>query len=302
MATAPVFRGALGLNNVVEPHRLKYREDGFCELAEAVNVIIDDSGSVKRRFGIVNIFDGPAHSLWAWGPYCFFVSEGKLYRRMPNGTNVLVHGSCGDSPMYFEEFGGKVYCSNGTFRAVLHDMTIESYAASIPQQYRSDSRVLGVPASFTKMCAHAGRMYFMDGRYLWESEPFNPQCVDMANGFIDFGTDMVDFVSVRGGIYVSTAYGVHFLGGSSKEDFVAYDAFDSPMIPGTCSKIRADEVGSGDMVQGIAAIWTSQAGVCIGSEDGRVTNVTSRRLVFDTATTGAGVVIPGQYFFSLEVE
>ena len=301
MATAPVFRGALGLNNVVEPHRLKYREDGFCELAEAVNVIIDDSGSVKRRFGRSKLFDGPVHSLWSWGPYCFFVSEGKLYRRM-GSSNVLVHGSCGGSPMFFEEFGGKVYCSNGTFRAVLHDMTIESYAASIPQKYRSDSRVLGVPASFTRMCAHAGRMYFMDGRYLWESEPFSPQCVDMANGFIDFGTDMVDFISVRGGIYVSTAYGVKFLAGSSKEDFVLYDAFDSPMIPGTCSKIRGDEVGQGDMVQGIAAIWTSQAGVCIGSEDGKVTCVTSRRLVFDTATNGAGVVIPGQYFFSLEVE
>jgi hypothetical protein len=124
----------------------------------------------------------------------------------------------------------------------------------------------------------------------------------MANGFIDFGTDITDIVCVRGGIYVSTAYGVKFLAGSSREDFVLYDAFDSPMIPGTCAKIRADEVGSGDMVQGIAAVWTSQAGVCVGSEDGKVANVTSRRLVFDTATTGAGVVIPGQYFFSLEVE
>lgn len=302
MAKAPVFRGALGLNNVVEPHRLKYREDGFCELAEAVNVIIDDSGSVKRRFGVVNLFDGPAHSLWAWGPYCFFVSEGALYRRTSGGSNVLVHGSCGDAPMYFEEFGGKVYCSNGTFRAVLYDSIIESYAASIPQQYRADTRVLGVPASFTRMCSYAGRMYVVDGQYLWESEPFNPRCFDMAGGFVDFGTDITDLVCVRGGIYVSTAHGIKFLAGSSKEDFVLYDAFDSPMIPGTCSKIRADEVGSGDMAQGIAAIWTSQAGVCVGSEDGKVTCVTSRRLVFDTATTGAGVVIPGQYFFSLEVE
>lgn len=302
MAKRPIFKAARGLNNAIEPHRLAYDgETGACDLAEAVNVIIDDSGSVKRRFGISNLFDGPAHSLWAWGPYCFFISEGKLYRRM-GSSNVLVHGSCGDSPMFFEEFGGKVYCSNGTFRAVLYGTTIESYAASIPQQYRSDSRVLGVPASFTKMCAHAGRMFVVDGQYLWESEPFNPRCFDMANGFIDFGVAITDLVCVHGGIYVSTAYGVKFLSGSSKEDFVLFDAFDSPMIPGTCSKVRADDVGSGDMIQGIGAIWTSQAGVCIGSEDGKVTNVTSRRLVFDTATTGAGVTIPGQYFFSLEVE
>ena len=302
MATAPVFRAALGLNNVVEPHRLSYREDGSSELAEAVNVIIDDSGSVKRRFGISQVFAGPVHSLWAKGEYCFFVSEGKLYRRTLGGSNVLVNASCGDDPMFFEEFGGKVFASNGTFRAVLYGSIIESYSASIPQQYASDTRVLGVPSTFTRMCAHAGRMYAVDGRFLWESEPFNPRCFNMATGFMDIGSDIVDLVAIRGGIYVSTNSEVKFLAGSSMADFVLFDAYDSPMVPGTCSRIRGDDVGQGDMIQGIGAVWVSQAGVCVGTEDGKVMNVTSRKLVFDSAISGSGAVLPGQYFFSLEVE
>lgn len=49
MATAPVFRATSGLNNVIEPHRLKYGEDGGCPLAEESTVIIDDGGGVRRR-------------------------------------------------------------------------------------------------------------------------------------------------------------------------------------------------------------------------------------------------------------
>ena len=106
MATAPVFRVTSGLNNVIEPHRLKYGEDGGCPLAEAVNIIIDDGGSFKRRYGRILKVTGPCHSLWSWGPYCFFVSGGALYRYYTNGTTAQVHASCGDLPMYFEEFGG----------------------------------------------------------------------------------------------------------------------------------------------------------------------------------------------------
>lgn len=302
MATAPVFRATSGLNNVLEPHRLQYGEDGGCPLAEAVNIIVDDGGGVRRRKGRTLKVEGACHSLWSWGPYCFFVSGGALYRYTTSGTTVQVHASCGDLPMCFEEFGGKVFCSNGTFRAILYDTTIESWGASVPTQFESDSRTLGIPSSFTRLCRHAGRMFVVDGAYLWESEPFNPGCYDLANGFMAIGEGITDLISVRGGIYLSTATRTYFLSGSSKADFVLYDAHPSPIVPGTCSKIVADEVGSGDMVQGIAAIWTSRDGVCVGSEDGKVTNVTSRRLVFDKAISGAGVVIPGQYFFSLEVE
>ena len=127
MAVAKVFSATSGLNNVIEPHRLKYGEDGGCPLAEAVNVVVDDSGSVKRRYGIIERVAAPCHSLWASGEYCFFVSDGKLYRYFANGNTALVHDSCGDSQMFWCEFGGKVYCSNGTFRAVLKDSRIGTF-------------------------------------------------------------------------------------------------------------------------------------------------------------------------------
>lgn len=302
MAQAPVFRAATGLNNVTEPHRLRYDEGGSSPLAEAVNVIIDDSGSVKRRFGIIKKADGPVHSLWAKGPYCFYVSDGKLYRYMADKTSVQVHGSCGNMPMHFAEFAGRVYCNNGSFKAMLKDMSISSWDASVPVQHKTDTRILGMPALFGQLCSFAGRMFVVDGQYLWESEPGNPGCFDLGSGYMDFGEMIVDLVAVRGGLYVSTTTRVFFLDGSSKADFRKFEVYPQPMIPGTAKQVAGDDLGQGDFLQGVCAVWVSPTGVCFGSEDGRVNNVTSRKLVFDKALYGAGVVMPGQYLFSLEVE
>jgi len=301
MAVGKVFVVTSGLNNVLEPHLLRYGDDGGCPLAEAVNVIVDDAGSIKRRKGIIELFNGPCHSLWANGDYCFFVSEGKLYRYLRDGSIVLVNGSCGDSQMFFSMFAEKIYCSNGVFKVILKGMTVSPWTSSVPLQHSSDTRTLGMPDVFSRMCSFAGRMYLVSDRYLWESEPGNPACYDLGAGYMDFGESIVDIIAVRGGLYVSTTTRIYFLDGTSKADFKKIEVYQLPMIAGTCYRIAGDDIGGSDIFQGLCAIWVSQNGVCFGSEDGRVSNVTSRKLVFDKALYGAGVVMPGQYLFSLEV-
>lgn len=302
MAVFPIFRATSGLNNIIEANHLRYTEGGKCPLAAGVNVIIDDAGGVRRRKGIDNKFSGASHSLWSWGPYCFFVSDGDLYRYLSDETVVKVYADCGDDKLHFEEFGGRVYCSNGSFKAILKDMTISSWSASVPQQYRSDTRVFGLPENFTKIFAHAGRMYLVDGIFLWESEPHNPSCVQLSRDPMQFGSGIIDAVSVKTGIYLSTAYDVKFLEGTSREDFVVHDIYDSPMVAGTATRIAGSAIAEGNFIEGMAAIWVSKNGVCVGSDRGRVYNFTDRSLVFDNAILGTSAAIPGQYFFSLEVE
>ena len=307
MATAPIFRKALGLNNVTEPHRLRYEEDGSCFLAEAVNVIIDDSGSVKRRYGTEQKVAGACHSLWSWGEYCFFVAGGQLFRFYPNATQkaVLVHPSCGDAEMFWEEFAGKIYCNNGAFRAVLQGTNVSSWDAKVPLQYKADSRVLGMPDTFSKMCSYASRMYLVSGQYLWESEPGNPSCYNLGTGYLDFGEPILDVIAVTEGLYVSTVSYIYFLKGTSSENFIKIKAYDAPMVAGTCRQIHGDDIGTmfdfRSAFDGMCAVWVTQKGVCFGASDGRVYNVSSRNVVFDKALYGAGVVMPGQYLFSLEV-
>ena len=302
MARFALFRSALGLNNVNSPNRLIYHEDGACELAEAVNVIIDDSGSARRRYGTEVVVTGASRSLWSEGSFCFFVSDGNLYRLRSDETTVLVASGVGSSKMHYATMNGKVYCSNGSFRAIIDDTTISSWDASIPTQTTSDTRILGIPSSFTKIFSFNGRMYCVSDNILYESEPFNPSCFDMANGFIMLDSSILDAVSVRGGIYITKNDGIWFLSGSSKSDFTLIHPHPSQVVTGTMTCIPGGEVGNGDMIQGVGVIFVCKDGVCVGDESGRVTNMTSRKLVFDSATSGAGCYLPnGQYIFSLEV-
>ena len=298
----PLFRKSLGINNVSTPNRLIYREDGACELAESINVIIDDSGSARRREGTTLVRSGVARSLWSAGSFCFYVVDGDLYRLRDDETSVLVASGVGGAKMHYTMMHGKVFCSNGSFRAIIDDSTVTTWSASIPLQTVSDTRTLGIPDTFTKIFHFNGRMYCVAGAILYESEPFNPRCFDMGNGFIMFDSNILDACPVRGGVYVMTESGVWFLSGGSKTDFTLMHAHTSQPVANTFAHIPGGEVGGGDMMQGIGTIFVCKDGVCVGDDGGRVTNMTSRKLVFDTASSGAGCYIPnGQYIFSLEV-
>lgn len=302
MAVQPIFKGATGLVNAVEAHRLRYFENGFCQLAEAVNVIIDDAGSVKRRFGISSLFEGPVHSLWSKGKYCFFISAGDLYRRTMEGTNVLVTSAVGDYPAFFALFQDKCYMANGSVKLIIDDSSVTAWTANIPTQLKGDSRVLGMLSGFTRLCTHSGRMFVLvDGNRLWQSEPGNARCFDLAAGSIPF-SGVTGIISVGTGLYVSHAGGVEFIAGSSKDDFEPRSVYTKPIIPGTLSVIDGSDVDSGIEYFGKLAIWVSSDGVCLGDSRGVVHNKTSRSLVFDKAISGAAAVMPGYYFFSLEVE
>lgn len=303
MAKFNLFNGALGINNAVDPKLLKYNEAGQCELAKAVNVIIDENLGVSSRFGRDLLRAGGAHSLWSFGEYCFFVSSGILYRYMLNGS-ILQVATCGDAPMYFMELGGKILASNGSFRAVLYDTTVEDYVAKVPLQYAGDTRVLGIPDSFTKVVRFNSRAYAVAGNILWESEPYNFQCFNLATGYIPFSSEIFDLTTIGAGIYVSTKYGMSYLQGQSSENFERKIVSSYPAIAGTLKRIDGHLVGAGDIIRGEGAIWVSQLGVCVGSEFGVMTNLTNRRLVLDTIanfSSGSSVLFGNHYIFSLEV-
>lgn len=300
MATAPVFRAARGLNNVIEPHRLGYSEDGACYFVEAVNVIVDDGGSFKRRFGKKEVRLGDAHSLWSSNEFCLFVSGGDLYRILPDMSVVLVTASVGDIAMCYVELAGKVYCSNGIIGLVVTDSTVTNWVASVPTKMPGDERVLGMPGYFSKMVIHGGRLFGLAGNILWQSEPGMFGCFDLANGAIPF-TVVHDFVSVGSGMYVSCEDGIVYLEGTSKENFERKVVYSKGCVPGTMTVVDGSDVGDGTDFFGQTAVWVTRSGVCFGDARGFVKNKTSQYLSFNAGISGAGVGIPGQYFFSLEV-
>ena len=254
---------------------------------------------MARRLGTLKVFDGPVHSVWARGKYCFFVSDGSLYRRIA-GANVLVTSDIGDSQMYYELMFNKCYMSNGSVRLIVDDSSVTAWVANVPTQVQSDKRVLGIVSDFTRLCVHAGRMFVQKGNGIWQSEPGNPGCFNLGSGPMSFG-ELGDFVSVGNGMYVSCEDGVVFLEGAAKEDFVRKNVYSKSAIPGTLCVVNGTDIEDSQEFFGNTAAWVSSDGVCFGDARGFVKNKTSRSLEFDTASVGAAVALPGKYFFSLEV-
>ena len=302
MAKAPVFRVTSGLNNAEEPHRLEYGEDGGCPLSEAVNVVVSNGGGLRRRYPKRLVHDKLAHSFWSHGDYAFFCSEGKLYRMLEDETLLTVSPSVGGAEMSYAEFMGKIFCTNGMFRGVIDGPMLYPWTESVPSSRPdSDTRQLGFPSVFSRIFTHAGRMCLVDADKVWVGEPFNPGCYDLGSGPFSLGSSVVDFASVKNGIYVSNEEGVYFLAGSSKSDFMPRLVHDEPIVRGTCLSTPAHALRLSNFGNGLAAVWVSRSGVFVGMNNGEIVNVSDSRLRLPVATRGQACIYDGYYIFSLEV-
>lgn len=302
MAVAPLFLATSGLNNALEPHRLRYGEDGGCPLASCSNVFVDHGGGIRSRHPRTEIYGEASHSFWSHGGFAFFVSDGDLYRLMPDKTTLLVAAGVGEEPMSFTFFLGRVYACNSSYRAIITDTMVYPWVAQIPQQSAGDTRVLGFPSAFSRCFEHAGRMCLIDGSRLWIGEPYCHACFDMGRGPVDLESAIGGAVSVMAGIYVSNQLATFFLAGGSQADFSGMvKVLDEPMIFGTEVVAPSASIGF-DRSPGMSAMWVSQSGVYGGTPDGHTVNFTQMNLRFPKIVSGKACIHDGYYMFSIEVE
>jgi hypothetical protein len=307
VANFPFFRGALGLNTAVESTRLNRTEEGFCELETAVNVQVDSVGALKVRQEILPLFVEPeaVHSLWSDGSrYCFYVSNGNLYRLMPDYSSVLVYEGYGNTKNYCVSFAGAVWMTNGSIMAWAKGFTFNSWDASTVRQRKGDTRQMGMPVvKFKKIFTHTGRLYGFVDNVLWESEPFDPRSFNLASGYIQFESEIIDAISIDTGIYLFLKDKTIFLLGESKEKFVKKTvAFGGGAVADTAKLVDGETLPEFYRVSGIAAVWVSQTDIFIGDDAGVVRSISDRKLEFNEIFAGASVVFRNNLMVSLEVE
>ena len=136
MAKSPTFASFAGIRNTLPAerlHALPTKDDPTCDLVEAVNVDIDNSGQAARRAGQSIKRAGAAHSLWAQGDMCLFVTGTTLRRLYPDYTSeLLASGLTANLPMAYVEVNGRVYWANGVQSGVLADGRSRSWGMEIP--------------------------------------------------------------------------------------------------------------------------------------------------------------------------
>ena len=297
---ATLFAGALGLNNRAEPHNLRRDPDtGRTELAECVNVEIQNDLSVSSRAGRATVRAGQCHSLWADGPFCFFVDQGVLYRMFSGETFGQVHPAAGSARMSYAYAMGKVYAANGSLQMVITDSMVSNWVHTPVQQSVSDKRTLGFPAPFNLVAWHASRMLVACGNVLYNSELFAPGLYDLEN-YIQFTLPIIEMVPTRGGVFLSTAEKTIFMPGADISSFKEeIHVRDVPMVPGTARIVPGRSVGKGQ--PGKVVMWAGPHGeVCVASESGELLEVLDQQIHLETHSKGGSVFKNGQFVYSLE--
>ena len=294
MKPIPVFRGTTGLNNKIDPVRLRWNnETGIQELAVAKDVDIGDSGRVSRRKGYSQVLSlADCHSIYPVGDYCAFVHDNALAvlerdYAYKNLRNVTV-----GAKMSYAQVQDKVYYCNGYENGFVKDRLSYSW---IGEAYVGPvtTKTFSPPPVGHLLELYSGRIYIAADSTIWYTEPFAYDWVNFAENFIQFKSKLRMVQSVKDGLVVSDSKNTYFLGGTNPKELGFRVIANYPAIEGTdCKAYDIDEEQ--------VVVWTSTEGICTCATNGKFTNLTIQKLWYPDSNVGAGFVINGKYLSILQ--
>jgi hypothetical protein len=295
------LKGSRGLNNRIHPLRVTVDpETGIQDLAIAYNIDHDATGRISRRRGWeATAITASCHSLWCDGIDCLFVTGDALCVLGSDFTYNLIRQVTEDARMSYARVENRVYYANGS--EVGFVMNGLSYSWELPPIIPGPSteRVFTGPPIGSLLAYYRGRMYVVSGRVAWYSEPFGIHLFDPPRNFVAFESGVRMIRPVKEGIFIGTDTNTLFLRGTEPKEFMYEKIATYPPIEGTDVEIDASKVGDGS-IRGIAVVWTSEEGICLGTEEGKMINLTERRLVYPKSIRGAGLYLGDRYLSVLE--
>ncbi len=240
MKRLTVYSGAIGINNKVAPHRLKYSiENGVSALEQADNIIIDRTGEIVARRGFVRKAEGKFHSLFPgkdWGLVAKDRNDDTaIYRVTISNTGVVSIDGIRDTltkgkRIDFCQVMNAIFYTNGDQNGM-----ITSDAVSVPwkeSQWPNDQSkaVWAIPPPADHLCYNAGRIYFSLDDVLHYTEFGHLGLYDVAIDGEHFPDRIILMVPALDGLYVSTEKAIYFLSGLDPHDWHNKKVFDYPAM------------------------------------------------------------------------
>lgn len=297
-----IFDGSYGLNNKIDPARLRSdAEDYKTFLAEAVNVNIDDTGRICRRKGFKATSEtGDCHSIFCDGGDCLLIQSDKIYRLNKDYTKTEIGtGLRIGAKMVYVQVAGKIYHCNG-FQKGIYDhatgtisgWTADNYVGPTTTKTFSDPPI-GETLEYFK-----ARIYIGKGSTVWYTERRAYSWVNLAENFISFDSPVTMIQAIENGLFISTTTETFFFAGNSPLEFAKKKTSSYPAIKGTDTKVEGSLIGEG--ITSKLPVWVSKSGICLGLPDGNVKNLTEKKLVYPVSNYGAGAIVDGKYIGLLE--
>jgi len=298
-----IFRGTSGLNIVADPARIPMTEAGINDVAEIVNMRIDQYNRPSRRPGFSLLQAGSFHSLFCNTEDCFVIqtraTDDAIMQVAADGSlSGLRSGLTSGHKMSWAQHGDKTYYSNGIDRGII---TSGSSGAWDVGTYHGPetNRNFTIPESMTHLQIHSGRMFASVGKVLWWSELFRFDLFNLADSFVQFNTGIRMIKPVDGGLYISSGRNTYFLSGLSPEDFTLHKVASFPAVEWSDA---IEYVDGGDIGYdpGLCALWASTEGAILGTPSGSIINLTKTKIVYpENVSTGFGALIGYEFIHGM---
>jgi len=292
-----IFTGTPGLNNVVDTVRLKFDpEGGQRELAEAVNVVIDDTGRLSSRLGQTKISAVPSQ-VWCDKAAAFQVqqrtSDAAIFQLNPDASvpaTPVVSGLVKGQRIGFWQAGDKTYWSSLSARGVIEDGTNGDWPGYTHRGAPTQRVFYPAPYS-NKICVFKGRMWIAVNNVIFPSEPFAFGKFNMARRFFQFNSNILMMKPVENGVWVSDSEKTGFIADEGKFEAMKWVKKSSFPAHEFSENIELTDYSDTYLqIPGLCATWSSNEGKCIGTPDGEIKVVTKNKLYYPTGTQGATVV------------
>jgi hypothetical protein len=302
MATLLWISSPHGLANKFDPARIQYSpKEGVLHLAEAYNVDIDITGVISRRLGFIDTdIVTEVHSFFYNGGECLAVVNSAL---CIVGTDLVATPIRNLTPgryMSYVQVGDSIIYMNGAEAGVVKGGQSWVYEMPTDPRYPDQTRSYNDPPVGTIVRYYAGRVYIADGTTIWYSEPFAPNLFRRASNFVAFGGKIVMIAPVTGGLFVSTSSKIYFLEGRDPKQFIQTTVAVFPAIEGTDVEVDGIAINSGKISPLPVQMFTTTKGICVGTADGRLINLTFDTLTYPLSRRGCAMYTGEKYIVSLE--
>lgn len=298
-----LYKGTVGLNTVLDPQRLSQgtRDNpGIIELAQAVNVSIDDRGLASLRQGATLAAAGEFHSLFCDGGDCFVIqeraSDAALMRVNADlSTTGVRSGLTKNRRMAWGQIGGDTFYSNGLQNGFVRDGVSAAWPVGAYQGPEVDMQFAAAPAADHIAFMAGGQLILAKGAEVYiNHEPFQYGLFNYRKGYIGFASPVSMLCPVQAGFFASDGAATWFF--RKMDGWYVYKqelVDDVPVIEGSLAHNRVHLREIKIDLPGFGRIWCSVQGLCLGTDDGMVINLTKEAVVYPTAYNYAACLVKG---------
>ena len=272
-----------GVNNVDLATRLfpvPINHEYVYPLSQAVNVEIDNTFGISSRDGYTEVLSGTSiHSMWSDGVTCLFVDGETLYQMDSIYEKTSIRSVSLGPRMSYANCNDRIYYTNN------HEIGYVKKGADNPLV--DPEREFKSPLPAGKFIEYfRGCLYVAKNNILYISDPLCDY-YDVRTGYRIFAEDLTMLRAVDEGLYVSDDR-VWFIKGKGNDEFERDEAYPVRAISYTDVRVSGKHVDDG--LAGDVAMWTSNNGICLGDNSGKVINLTEARYAFTATGQGTGFI------------